>query len=197
MWAVVGLGNPGKKYTRTRHNVGFAFIEKLAKYYEVKLKKRRYRSKTIVVETRENHVLLALPQTYMNNSGQAVKRILKDGGIRSERIVVVYDDLDIPLGDIRVRGEGSAGTHKGIASIIEEIQTTRFPRIRIGVGPLEEGWDASDFVLSPFKDEENPIVENSLDRAKGALGFILANEIETAMNKYNQRLITEKETSTM
>ncbi|MFC2158254.1 aminoacyl-tRNA hydrolase [Acidobacteriota bacterium] len=194
---MVGLGNPGKEYTRTRHNIGFAFVKKLAKDYEVKLKKRRYRSRTIVVETGDDRVLLALPQTYMNNSGQAVKQILKDGRFLSERIVVVYDDLDIPLGDIRVRSEGGAGTHKGIASIIEEIQTTRFPRIRIGIGPLEKGWDASDFVLSPFKEEENPIVENCLDRAKGALGFILANDIETAMNRYNQRQITEKESSTM
>lgn len=187
MWAVVGLGNPGKRYVSTRHNVGFMFVRQLAKRWKVRLKKRSFHSKTALLERKKGKVLLALPQTYMNHSGRAVKDILEGRGIKSEHLLVIYDDLDIPLGELRVRKEGGAGTHRGLNSIIEEIQTTKFPRIRIGIGPLEQEEDAVDFVLSKFRREEKGLLEQSLKAAQKALGFILDGEIEKAMNIFNKR----------
>ncbi len=187
MWAVVGLGNPGKRYSRTRHNVGFLFVRNLAKDWKVRLKKRSFFSKTCVVERGKERMLLAMPQTHMNRSGIAVKSIVKEGGVRPENLVVVYDDLDIPLGEIRVRKEGGAGTHKGMSSIIEEIQTTQFPRIRIGIGATDSAGDRVDFVLSTFHKEEGPYLEQSLKLAREALDLVLSGEAEKAMNVYNRK----------
>jgi PTH1 family peptidyl-tRNA hydrolase len=191
LWAVVGLGNPGKSYSGTRHNVGFSLVKTMAKNRNIRLKKRRYLSRTIVIDMAGDRILLALPQTYMNNSGQAVKRIADEAGIAPESIVIIYDDLDLSLGEIRVRKEGGAGSHKGMRSIVQNIQTTNFPRIRIGIGPLDPNMDAADFVLSSFTKEEQPIVMESLNKAQDALEMILAGSIETAMNTYNQKKITE------
>ena len=191
MWAVVGLGNPGKAYSGTRHNVGFSLVKTMAKNRNIRLKKRRYLSRTIVVDMAGDRILLALPQTYMNNSGQAVKRITDEAGIAPENIIVIYDDLDLSLGEIRVRKEGGAGSHKGMRSIVQDIQTANFPRIRIGIGPLDPNMDAADFVLSSFTKEEQPIVMESLNKAQDALEMILAGSIETAMNTYNQKKTTE------
>jgi len=195
LWAVVGLGNPGKAYSGTRHNVGFSLVKTMAKNRNIRLKKRRYLSRTIVVDMAGDRILLALPQTYMNNSGQAVKRITDEAGIAPENIIIIYDDLDLSLGEIRVRKEGGAGSHKGMRSIVQDIQTANFPRIRIGIGPLDPNMDAADFVLSSFTKEEQPIVMESLNKAQDALEMILAGSIETAMNTYNQKKTTGKKTT--
>lgn len=187
MWAVVGLGNPGRRYSGTRHNVGFLFMRKLAKDWKVKLKKRRFLSKTCVVESGRENVLLAMPQTYMNRSGLAVKTIIEEGGVRPDKLVVIFDDLDISLGEIRIRREGRAGTHRGMMSITEEIQTTEFPRIRIGIGPPDPDCDMVRFVLSPFRQEEKPLLEQGLRMARDALNLILSGETEKAMNVYNRK----------
>ncbi len=188
MWAVVGLGNPGRRYKDTRHNVGFIFLRKLAKEWEVRLRKKIFLSKAARVMRENEEILLAMPQTYMNNCGLALKSILEGSPLPLEQLVVVYDDLDIPLGEIRIRKEGSAGTHKGMVSIIKEIQSTQFPRIRIGIGPLSPDADAVDYVLSPFNQEEKTILEKSLKMARGALDLILAGRTEKAMNLYNQKI---------
>lgn len=187
MWAVVGLGNPGKQYVQTRHNVGFIFIRKVAKDWGIRLRKRSFSSKTNWTEKGGKKILLATPQTFMNNSGRAVKQIVSSGGIALKNLVVVYDDLDIPLGDIRIRKEGSAGTHKGMSSIVHELGSVVFPRIRVGIGPLPSGVEATDFVLSSFLNEEKPLLEQGLSRAQKALDLILDDQIELAMNLYNQR----------
>jgi PTH1 family peptidyl-tRNA hydrolase len=187
LWAVVGLGNPGKPYAQTRHNAGFDFIRRVAKDWNVRLRKQSFSSKTKWTKKGGETILLAMPQTYMNNSGLAVKQIVTSGGVAPENVVVVYDDLDIPLGDIRVRKEGSAGTHKGISSVVRELKSTHFPRIRIGIGPLPLGMDATDFVLSPFLEEEKSFLEKGLDKAQNALDLILDEKIDSAMNLYNQR----------
>lgn len=183
---MVGLGNPGRRYSRTRHNAGFLFVRALAKDWKVRLKKRRHFSKTCVIERDKGRVLLAIPQTYMNRSGLAVRSIV-EGGVKPDRLVVVYDDLDIPLGEIKIRKEGGPGSHRGVSSIIDEIQTEKFPRIRIGIGPLNPEEDAVDFVLSPFRQEEKPQLEQSLKLAREALDLILSGEIERAMTMYNRR----------
>ncbi len=187
MWAVVGLGNPGRRYAGTRHNAGFAFIKRIAKEWKVKLRKKRYFSKVVEMKKENERVLLATPHTYMNKSGLAVKNILEVRGIKPERLIVVFDDLDIPLGEIRIRKRGGPGTHKGMNSIIQEIQTTEYPRIRVGIGPLEPDEDAVNYVLSPFDKSEEPLLEEGLKKAQEALEMILSGNVEEAMNMYNKR----------
>ncbi len=187
MWAVVGLGNPGRRYSGTRHNVGFTFVRRVAKELETRLKKRRFSSKIAEVERENEKIMLVLPQTYMNNSGVAVKRIIEGRNIQPEQLLVVYDDLDIPLGEIRIRKRGSAGSHKGMRSIVEEIETTEFPRMRIGIGPLPPGEDAVEYVLSCFDETEGVPLEEGLKMASEALEMILAGRVEAAMSTYNQR----------
>lgn len=187
MWAVVGLGNPGRRYSGTRHNVGFNFVRRMAKAWETRLRKRRFSSKIAEVEKENERIMLVLPQIYMNNSGVAVKRIMEGRNIQSEQLLVVYDDLDIPLGEIRIRKRGSAGTHKGMRSIVQEIETAEFPRMRIGIGPLPPGEDAVEYVLSCFDETEGVLLEEGLKKASEALEMILAGRVEAAMNAYNQR----------
>jgi peptidyl-tRNA hydrolase, PTH1 family len=187
LWAVIGLGNPGRRYAKTRHNVGFFFVQGLARRWDVKLKKRKFGARIAEVERDEDTLVLAQPQTYMNQSGVAVMAILKGYRIGPENIVVVYDDIDIPLGQIRVRKEGSAGTHKGMRSVIEEIGTRAFARIRVGIGPVSEEEDATRFVLTPFAEEESRIFKKSLAKAGEAVDMIIAGRIDQAMNEFNQK----------
>jgi len=187
LWAVVGLGNPGRRYSGTRHNVGFTFVRKTAKEWKVKLRKKIFFSKAGEVERKNEKILLALPQTYMNKSGLTVKKILEGRDIKPEHLVVVYDDLDIPLGEIRIRKRGGPGTHKGMSSIVEEIRTEEFPRIRVGLGPLPEGENAVNYVLSYFDKAEESRLEEGLRKAREALETILSGEVERAMNTYNHR----------
>lgn len=191
MWAVVGLGNPGRQYAETRHNVGFLFVRRIAKSGAVKLRRSIFLSKAEYSEINGKKILLALPQTYMNSSGAAVREITTSGNVEPEHLIIVYDDLDIPLGDIRVRPEGSAGSHKGMISIIEQIKTTHFPRIRVGIGPLGDETDAAEYVLSPFAEEEKQKLEIALPKAQDALNLILGGQIKLAMNKYNTRIQQE------
>jgi PTH1 family peptidyl-tRNA hydrolase len=184
---VVGLGNPGKQYAQTRHNVGFTFVKQLAKNWGIRLRKSSFFSKTKWTERAGKKILLATPQTYMNESGRAVEQIVASGGVAPENLVIVYDDLDIPLGDIRIRKEGGSGTHKGMSSVVHELGSVFFPRIRVGIGPLPSGLDATDFVLSSFLDEEKPLLKQGLSKARNALDLILDGKIESAMNQYNQR----------
>jgi PTH1 family peptidyl-tRNA hydrolase len=132
-------------------------------------------------------IFLALPRTFMNRSGVAVRELLEKKGIPAERLVVVYDDLDLALGEIRVRLRGSPGTHKGMISIVDAIRTREFPRLRIGIGPLPEGQDAADYVLSPFARQERPLLERGLDEAAEALDMILAGDANRAMARFNRR----------
>jgi PTH1 family peptidyl-tRNA hydrolase len=160
-------------------------IKRLACGWDVRVKKKKFRSKTAEVTRESGRVILAMPQTYMNASGQAVKELIHGMHLEPGRLLVVYDDIDIPLGDIRVRKEGGPGTHKGMISIIEEIRTERFPRIRIGIGPVAGSGDVVRFVLSPFLNEERDLLEESLDKALAALEIILEGDIDRAMNLYN------------
>jgi len=187
VWAVIGLGNPGRDYARTRHNVGARFIRELAEEWGVRLRKKKMHVRAAEVRRREGALVLAQPTTYMNQSGLAVRGILEGYGIPPRQAVIVYDDLDIPLGQIRVRRDGSAGSHNGLRSVVEELGTQAFPRIRVGIGPLDEGEDAVRFVLSPFRSEEMTRVKHSLKRAREALALILDGRIEAAMSTFNQR----------
>lgn len=193
MWAVVGLGNPGRTYQRTRHNAGFMLVKEVAKNWDVRLRKRAYSSKIAYADWEGNKILLALPQTYMNLCGRAVKQIVDSGGVKLENLVILYDDLDIPLGEIRVRKEGGAGSHKGMISIVQELEEVRFSRVRIGIGPLPPNTEATDYVLTPVGGDQIRLLDRGLELAKKALLYILRGETETAMNLFNQRVRSEQE----
>lgn len=185
MWAVVGLGNPGRKYADTRHNAGFLFVQSVAKSWDVRVKKSRYLSKTAEVNRGTERVVLVLPQTYMNECGRAVGELVRGLRLETGRLLVVYDDVDIPLGEIRVRKDGGPGTHKGMLSIVGEIATKKFPRLRLGIGPGPQSGDIVPFVLAPFRRDEKKRFEKSLDKGRTALDLILDGRIETAMNDFN------------
>jgi PTH1 family peptidyl-tRNA hydrolase len=189
LWLVVGLGNPGDEYAATRHNAGFMLVERMARAWGVPLRGRLFRARTGVARRGEEDVLLVLPKTYMNRSGLAVRAAMAGKGIPPERLVVVYDDLDIPLGEIRIRKKGQPGTHKGMISVAGETRTDEFPRIRVGIGPLPGGRDAADFVLEPFKRDERPSLEKSLEAAGEALEMILDGAIDRAMTRFNHHKV--------
>jgi PTH1 family peptidyl-tRNA hydrolase len=163
-------------------------VKRVAKQWDARLRKRAYSSKVAYVDWEGKRILLALPQTYMNLCGVAVKQIVDSGGVKLDNLVVAYDDLDIPLGEIRVRKEGGAGSHKGMISIIQELSAVKFPRIRIGIGPLPPDQEATDYVLTSVEDDQIPLLDRGLARAEEALGYVLQGETETAMNLFNQRV---------
>ena len=187
MKVIVGLGNPGREYAGTRHNAGFLFIRRLARRWDVEVKKKKYSARVAEVKRGGEQLVLALPQTYMNLSGLAVRELLAGYQAPPESAVVVYDDLDIALGQIRVRKDGSPGSHKGLCSVVAEIGTTAFPRIRVGVGPLTERSDAVRFVLSPFGRDERAVLDDALARAEEALEIIVDGRIDKAMNAFNRK----------
>lgn len=187
MWAVVGLGNPGKEYAETRHNAGSRLVKSVAREWGLELRGKRYRARTAESERGGDRVLLVLPQTFMNLSGLSVRELVRDRRIEPRNIIIVYDDLDVPLGAIRVRAQGTAGTHNGMRSVVQEAGATAFPRVRIGIGPLPPGADAADYVLSPFSRAEKEILAGALDAARDALFMILDGDIKGAMNSFNAK----------
>ncbi|NTU50899.1 MAG: aminoacyl-tRNA hydrolase [Candidatus Aminicenantes bacterium] len=191
MWLVVGLGNPGDEYAGTRHNAGFMLVERLAGAWGIELRGRLFKARTALARRGAEEVLLVEPKTFMNRSGTAVRAAMAGKGVLAERLVVVYDDLDIPLGEIRVRKKGRPGTHKGMISIAGEIRTDEFARIRIGIGPCPAGRDAAEYVLEPFRRDERPLLEQSLEDAAEALEIVLDGRIDRAMTRFNRRVAGE------
>lgn len=192
MKLIVGLGNPGRHYVNNRHNVGFICVDLFARDHGIPLTQRGAHSKLGTGEIAGTRVVLAKPQTFMNLSGEAVAALVHRYKLASEDILVVYDDLDLPLGKIRIREKGSSGGHKGLKSIIEHLGTQDFHRIRIGIAPLvseagnlPEKVDAVEHVLSDFTDEEKTILQEVYLRVATAIQCILTEGIVAAMNKYN------------
>lgn len=186
MHIIVGLGNPGKKYDATRHNVGFETIDLLAKRNNIEIKRLKHKALYGEGHIGEKKVMLVKPQTFMNLSGQSLQDIVQFYKIDTKNITVVYDDVDIELGSIRVREKGSSGSHKGMQSIIYQIQTDQFPRVRIGIGgPRFE--DLSNYVLSRFSQEEIPIILEAIEKAVLACETIVTDGVLSAMNKYNEK----------
>jgi PTH1 family peptidyl-tRNA hydrolase len=183
----VGLGNPGEEYAGTRHNAGFMLVERLAGAWGVELRGRLFKARTALARRDGGEVLLAAPKTFMNRSGASVREALAGRDVPVERLVVAYDDLDIALGEIRVRRSGRPGTHKGMISIAGAIGTDAFARVRIGIGPLPAGRDAAEYVLEPFKRDERPLLAQSLEDAAEAVGMILDGRIDRAMTRFNHR----------
>jgi len=185
MHLIVGLGNPGPEYAETRHNVGWRVAERLAE--RVGAQRWRERFEALLIQTRlaGRPVVLARPLTYMNESGRAVRRLVEFWKVEADRILVVVDDLALDLGRLRLRPGGSAGGHKGLASVAEHLGHEAYPRLRVGIGPLPDGWDGADFVLGRFTETERPVVERAVQRAADAAEVWLAEGIETAMNRFN------------
>lgn len=185
--AIVGLGNPGEEYKETRHNIGFMVIDALLKRFDCG--KKREKCFSHLYQCEEEGVLLAKPQTYMNLSGNAVLNIIKDYSISPQNVLVVYDDLDLPLGVVKLRKNGSSGGHRGIRSIIELIKTEDFPRLRVGIGRPSDKRDVSDYVLSPFNKEEKLLVEKMIAHCEECIVNILKYGVDKAMNFCNRSLV--------
>lgn len=185
MYIIVGLGNPGDKYEKTRHNVGFNVIDILAKEYGISVSKIKH--KALIGEGRvgSEKVLLVKPQTYMNLSGETLIDIYNYYKVDMENIIVIYDDIDLDVGKIRIRKKGSGGTHNGMRSIIKCLGANDFPRVRVGVSKPKPGQDLADFVLSRFRKEESDDVELGLEKAAKAVDVMIRDNIDLAMNKYN------------
>lgn len=185
LFLIIGLGNPGLKYINTRHNVGFDTIDYIAAKNNIKVSRLKHKA-YIGEGTIEGHkVVLAKPQTYMNLSGESVRDMVEWYKIDMSNLILIYDDVDIPLGKIRIRPGGSAGTHNGMKSVIYNLQRDDFPRIRIGIGQPPEGWDMADYVLGKFPKEERELIDSSILRAAQAACMIMDLGINAAMNKHN------------
>jgi len=185
---IVGLGNPTPKYEQTRHNVGFDVIDILC--HEIGVKpdfREEHHSLILNGQLESQEIILAKPQTFMNSSGTAVSAIVSNYNIPLEDMIVIYDDLNLELGLIRIRRGGSAGGHKGVKSIIESLGSEAFPRIRIGIGQPPQGTEAIDFVLSRFSPEEREVIDEAEKLAIEAIKVIIFEGIENAMNKFNSR----------
>ena len=185
MYIVAGLGNPGDRYHGSRHNIGFYVLDLLAQAHGISL--NRIKHKAIVGEgfIGDQKVVLAKPQTFMNQSGESLLALKQWYKTDIEHIIVIYDDVDLDSGVIRIRPSGSAGTHNGMHSIIYLLQSQEFPRVRVGIGRPPEGWDLADYVLSRFREEEVEAVKQACSRAVKGVECILSLGVEQAMSKYN------------
>lgn len=184
MYVIAGLGNPGREYLMTRHNVGFETVDCLAAKYDVKLNKLKFSSVYGEIFIGSEKTLLMKPVTYMNNSGIAVREIMSFYKIPAENLIVVYDDIDIPAGTLRIRPGGSSGTHNGMKSVIYHLQNDSFPRVRIGIGRNPD-MNLADYVLQRFSQAEWDVVSGIIEKAALAAEEIVKKDINSAMQKYN------------
>ncbi|MDU4960863.1 MAG: aminoacyl-tRNA hydrolase [Sporomusaceae bacterium] len=186
MKLIVGLGNPGSEYSATRHNAGFLAIDELARRWGVD--SWRSRNEAVCAEYRDagETVLLVKPQTYMNLSGVAVGELMRWYKLTSEDIIVIYDDLDLPVGKLRLRPQGGAGGHKGIESLLIHLGSEAFARIRIGIGRPPVGWETAKYVLGRFTQEEAPLLATAIARVAEAVECILQQGFVKAMNLYSK-----------
>ena len=188
MFIIVGLGNPSKEYEGTRHNVGFEVIDKLAEKYNISVDTKKHRAYIGKGMIAGQKVILAKPQTYMNLSGESVRSLLDYYKIDEEQeLLVIYDDISLDNGQIRIRAKGSAGGHNGIKNIIEHLGGQVFPRIKVGVGEKPSKYDLADYVLGHFTKAERELMEEGYDKAIHAVELILQDEMTEAMNEYNRK----------
>lgn len=186
MKVVVGLGNPGRKYAGTRHNVGFDVLNVLAERHAGERWRSRFEAETSEIQLGTERVLLVAPQTYMNLSGRSVRSVVDFFKIPLADLLVISDDLNLDVGRLRLRPSGSAGGQKGLQNIIDRLGTTEFPRLRIGIGRPREGMDTVNYVLQTFAKSERPVVDQAIDRAEMAVESWVNEGIEAAMTKFNR-----------
>jgi peptidyl-tRNA hydrolase, PTH1 family len=183
---IVGLGNPGEEYQNTPHNLGFMVIDRLAESHAIRVSRKENTSLVGLGAVNGKSLAVAKPQTYMNRSGPAVSGLLERYELKPDRLIVVYDELDLPWGSMRIRLKGSAAGHNGVKSLIGSLGTNEFTRIRIGINP-DGPFKGEQFVLAPFKRAQKQDVEETVGRAADAVEFILAEGAAQAMTKYNRR----------
>ncbi len=185
MKLVVGLGNPGRKYEHTRHNVGYAVLGELVRRAASRPARSRFHGEVVEADIGGVRTLLLCPTTYMNQSGHSVAEARQFYKLPLENMLVVCDDLNLPLGKLRFRASGSSGGHKGLEDIIRRLGSERFARLRIGIGQVPEGWDAADYVLARFAEVEKPAIEEAIAQAAGAVADWVCRGIHYCMNRYN------------
>ena len=185
MYLIVGLGNPEKEYSKTRHNMGFNTINKLASQYNIKVDKKKFKAlygTGIIVEKK---VILLKPQTYMNLSGESIIEVINFYKIPLKNLIVIYDDMDIEPGTIKIRKKGRAGSHNGMKSVIENVQSQEFTRIRVGIGTPKNKSNMINYVIGKIPEEEIELLDDATTLAKNAIIEILKSNVDMAMNKFN------------
>ena len=188
MYIIVGLGNPERKYAGTRHNIGFSAITAISDAYSISMDIKKHKAVCGKGMIAGNKVLLAMPQTYMNLSGESVRELVDFYKIDpEEELIIIYDDIALAPGKLRVRAKGSAGGHNGIKNIILHLGTQVFPRVRVGVGEKPEGYDLADYVLGHFTKEEQAIFAERFDEVYDAVQLIVMGDITEAMNRHNKK----------
>ena len=184
-WLIIGLGNPGRRYRLTKHNVGFRVVDRFAQDKRIKLKRRL--GKVQVGEGRigSDRIVIAKPLAYMNRSGTVVGKLIENWEIPLNHLVVVHDDLDIECGRIKIKDKGGHGGHKGVSSIIEQLGSSDFLRIKVGIDKPQTSDEGADYVLSPFDDEQLPLIEEGMEQASEAIEAIIVSGKDQTMNRYN------------
>lgn len=182
---VVGLGNPGIHYAQTRHNVGFMAVDSLAAKLGIKIDRVRHNALTAKCEINGMKGMIMKPQTFMNNSGLAVADAARYYNVFPNEIIVIYDDVSLPVGALRIRSSGSAGGHNGVKSLIDYLDADNFPRIKIGIGAKPQGWELSDYVLSKIPHKEKTEIEKRFEHIYDIITLILSEETDKAMSLYN------------
>ena len=185
MYLIVGLGNPENEYANTRHNMGFDTINKLAENNNIEVNKNKHRGLYGTGIIQNKKVILLKPQTYMNLSGESVKEAIDFYHINPEETIIIYDDIDTEKGNIRIRKKGGPGSHNGMKSVVENLQTTNFERIRVGIGQPEYKNDMINYVIGKIPEEEQKILQEGVKKATEAVEEILKSGIDIAMNKFN------------
>lgn len=186
MYLIAGLGNPGREYENTRHNAGFASIDRLAEKNHISIDMKKFQALCGTGYIGGQKVLLLKPQTYMNLSGESLRAACDFFKIDPEQeLIVIYDDISLAPGQLRIWAKGSAGGHNGIKSIISHLGTQVFLRVKVGVGEKPQGWDLADYVLGHFSKEEQQVMQESFDRAADAAAALLSEEVQQVMNEYN------------
>lgn len=188
MFIIVGLGNPERKYDGTRHNIGFSAVTALADAAGISMDVRKHKAVCGKGYLEGQKVILAMPQTYMNLSGESVRELVDYYKVDPEtELIVIYDDIDLAPGKLRIRAKGSAGGHNGMKNIIAHLGTQTFARIRVGVGEKPKGWDLADYVLGRFAREEEPVIREALDQVVESCKVIVSEDVTAAMNRFNKK----------
>lgn len=187
MYIIIGLGNPTKEYDKTRHNVGFAVIDELAERMNIEVEEKKHRALCGKGMLNGQKVVLAKPQTFMNLSGESVRSIVDFYKVTSEEVIIIYDDISLEPGQLRIRTKGSAGGHNGIKSIIAHLGTQEFPRIRVGIGEKPNRMDLADYVLSRFSKGEQVLMDDAFKEAADAAAMMVSEGAAPAMNHFNAK----------
>ena len=187
MYIIAGLGNPGEKYDNTRHNAGFLTIDALASRYNIDIREKAHKALIGKGMIDGQKVILAKPQTYMNVSGESIRALVDYYKIAQDELIIIFDDISLEPGNIRIRKKGSAGGHNGIKNIIAMTGTQNFMRIKVGVGEKPKGWDLADYVLGRFSTEDRAKVEEAIGHAMDAAVLMMQGEVDKAMNDYNSK----------